>query len=268
MCLCKHCLLNYQLYFCSGIPGKFILQDSGSNVTSSQPVQSRVTDVSLQKVPGWYSQPCSLSLPDPHAAPSWDLWPCDRALAKGNTVQVTRYVPLLAHNWDPERFLSPSLSSSSFLFRFSRSGRQTHSSSMTCEPFTLANPDSTKLKTLVVAWAICVLNSAAGDSLEKEMATHSTIPAWEIPQTEEPGALQSMGSQELDTTEHPNSSSRGLSRNLACEDLCPQVTSLNHNQADEVAEQGAGRTLFSVGPGGAIYPPIWTIYIKTDMRKV
>jgi len=38
------------------------------------------------------------------------------------------------------------------------------------------------------------------DPLGKKMATHSTIPAWEIPWTEEPGGLQSMGSQELDTT--------------------------------------------------------------------
>ena len=38
------------------------------------------------------------------------------------------------------------------------------------------------------------------DSLEKEMAIHSSILAWEIPQTEEPGSLQSMGSQESDTT--------------------------------------------------------------------
>ena len=30
------------------------------------------------------------------------------------------------------------------------------------------------------------------DSLEKEMATHSNILAWKIPQTEEPGGLQSM----------------------------------------------------------------------------
>ena len=33
------------------------------------------------------------------------------------------------------------------------------------------------------------------DPLEEEMATHSSIPAWEIPWTEEPGGLQSMGSQ-------------------------------------------------------------------------
>ena len=37
------------------------------------------------------------------------------------------------------------------------------------------------------------------DPLEKEMATHSSILAWRIPWTEEPGRLQSMRSQELDT---------------------------------------------------------------------
>ena len=36
--------------------------------------------------------------------------------------------------------------------------------------------------------------------LEKEMATYSSILAWRIPWTEEPGRLQSMGSQELDMT--------------------------------------------------------------------
>ena len=38
------------------------------------------------------------------------------------------------------------------------------------------------------------------DPLEKEMATHSSILAGRIPRTEEPGRLQSMGSQESDTT--------------------------------------------------------------------
>ena len=33
--------------------------------------------------------------------------------------------------------------------------------------------------------------------LEKKMATHSSILAWEIPRTEEPGELQSMGSQSV-----------------------------------------------------------------------
>ena len=36
--------------------------------------------------------------------------------------------------------------------------------------------------------------------LEKKIATHSSIPAWEIPWTEEPGRLQSLGSQESDMT--------------------------------------------------------------------
>ena len=38
------------------------------------------------------------------------------------------------------------------------------------------------------------------DPLEKEMATHSSILVWEIPWTEEPGMLQSMGLQESDMT--------------------------------------------------------------------
>ena len=37
------------------------------------------------------------------------------------------------------------------------------------------------------------------DPLEKEMAALSSILAWEIPWTEEPDRLPSMGSQELDT---------------------------------------------------------------------
>ena len=35
------------------------------------------------------------------------------------------------------------------------------------------------------------------DPLEKELATHSSILAWRIPWTEEPGRLQSMGSQRV-----------------------------------------------------------------------
>ena len=39
------------------------------------------------------------------------------------------------------------------------------------------------------------------DLLEKGMATHSSILAWRIPWTEEPGGLQSMGCKESDMTE-------------------------------------------------------------------
>ena len=38
------------------------------------------------------------------------------------------------------------------------------------------------------------------DPLKKEMATQASILAWEIPWTEEPGGLQSMGWKELDRT--------------------------------------------------------------------
>ena len=37
----------------------------------------------------------------------------------------------------------------------------------------------------------------SGRSLEKEMATHSSILAWRVPWTEEPGRLQSAGSQRV-----------------------------------------------------------------------
>ena len=42
-----------------------------------------------------------------------------------------------------------------------------------------------------------VLSLGWKDPLEKEMATHSSILAWKIPWTEEPGRLQSMGSQRV-----------------------------------------------------------------------
>ena len=42
------------------------------------------------------------------------------------------------------------------------------------------------------------------DPLEKEIATHSSILAWKIPWTEEPGRLQSLGSQKSDMTQQLN----------------------------------------------------------------
>ena len=53
------------------------------------------------------------------------------------------------------------------------------------------------------------------DPLEKEMVTHSSTLAWEIPWIEEPGGLQSTGSQESDMTVllsmHALSSGKGKS---------------------------------------------------------
>ena len=42
-------------------------------------------------------------------------------------------------------------------------------------------------------WETWVLTLGWEDLQEKEMATHSSILAWKIPRTEEPGRLQSMG---------------------------------------------------------------------------
>ena len=43
----------------------------------------------------------------------------------------------------------------------------------------------------------CVQSLGREDLLEKEMATHSSTLAWKIPWIEEPGRLQSMGSQRV-----------------------------------------------------------------------
>ena len=48
-------------------------------------------------------------------------------------------------------------------------------------------------------WETWIQSLGQENSLEKEMATHSSILAWKISWTEEPSRLQSMGSQELDT---------------------------------------------------------------------
>ena len=51
------------------------------------------------------------------------------------------------------------------------------------------------VKNLPAMWETQVQSPGQEDTLEKGMATHSGILAWKIPWTEEPGGLQSMGSQ-------------------------------------------------------------------------
>ena len=53
------------------------------------------------------------------------------------------------------------------------------------------------VKHLSTMWETKVQFLGQEDLLEKEMATHSSVLAWEIPWTEEPGRLQSMGSQRV-----------------------------------------------------------------------
>ena len=53
------------------------------------------------------------------------------------------------------------------------------------------------------------------DPLEEAMASHSSILAWRIPWTEEPGGQQSMGPQESDTTKPPqDTGTLGFGANL------------------------------------------------------
>ena len=54
-----------------------------------------------------------------------------------------------------------------------------------------------RLKHLPAMWEIWVRSLDREDPLVKEMATHSSILAWRIAWTEEPGGLQSTGSQRV-----------------------------------------------------------------------
>ena len=53
------------------------------------------------------------------------------------------------------------------------------------------------LKNLTALWETRVQSLSQEDTLEQEMAIHSSILAWRIQWTEEPGRLQSMGLQRV-----------------------------------------------------------------------
>ena len=53
------------------------------------------------------------------------------------------------------------------------------------------------VKRLPKVWETRVQSLGREEILEKEMATHSSVLAWKIPRTEEPGGLQSMGLQRV-----------------------------------------------------------------------
>ena len=55
-----------------------------------------------------------------------------------------------------------------------------------------------KVKRRPAMWETWVRSPGREDPLEKEMATHSSTLAWKVPWTEEPGGLQSMGSQRVE----------------------------------------------------------------------
>ena len=53
------------------------------------------------------------------------------------------------------------------------------------------------VKNLHAMWETWVHSLGQEDPLEKGMATHSSVLAWEIPWTKEPGSIQSMGLQRV-----------------------------------------------------------------------
>ena len=67
--------------------------------------------------------------------------------------------------------------------------------------FSWASLVARMVKSLPAMLEILVWSLGWEDLLEKEMATHSSIFAWRIPWTEEPGEPQSMGSQRAGHTE-------------------------------------------------------------------
>ena len=64
-------------------------------------------------------------------------------------------------------------------------------------PTKMASLVAQMVKRLPTMWETWVQSLGWGDLLEKEMVTHSSILAWKIPWREEPGRLQSMGSQRV-----------------------------------------------------------------------
>ena len=61
----------------------------------------------------------------------------------------------------------------------------------------LGFPGGSAVKNLPAMQETRVRSLSQEDPLEKVMATHSSILAWRTPQTEEPGGLQSIGSQRV-----------------------------------------------------------------------
>ena len=80
------------------------------------------------------------------------------------------------------------------------------------------------------------------DALEEEMATQSSILAWEIPWTEEPGGLQSMGYREWATTEHMSGCHSGKRIHLPMQEMLEiqvQCLSWEDSLEEEMATQSS-----------------------------
>ena len=66
-----------------------------------------------------------------------------------------------------------------------------------CLLYDLTSPVAQMVKHLSTMWETRVRTLGWEDPLENEMAIHFSTVAWKIPWTEEPGRLQSMGSQRV-----------------------------------------------------------------------
>ena len=80
----------------------------------------------------------------------------------------------------------------------------------------LGIPAGSVVKSLPAVQEMRVYTLNREDPLEKEIATHSSILAWEIPWPQEPGELQSMGLQE--------SGARWARMHLSSLSLCKEMT--------------------------------------------
>ena len=81
-------------------------------------------------------------------------------------------------------------------------------------------------------WEMQVQSLGQEGPLKKEMATHSCILAWRIPWTEEPGGLQSMGSQKSQTQRLNSNSSMVLEKTLESPLDCKEIQPV-HPKGDQ-----------------------------------
>ena len=115
---------------------------------------------------------------------------CDKETQKDERLKWSRYVPLVQHSWlCREKDVGRVFTIFGILFTcvlFLREGTTTW-----------APLEAQWLKNPLVMQEKQVRSLGREDSLEKEMATRSSILAWRIPWTEEPDGLQFMGVQRV-----------------------------------------------------------------------
>ena len=107
------------------------------------------------------------------------------------------------------------------------------------------------VKTLPAVWETRVPSLGWEDPLEEGMTTHSSILAWRIPWTEEPGQLHSMGSQRVRhdwaTNTHTHHNALGRTRHT-CVGVVPWPGQLVLQLAQQSLGEGTGSTATSCLP--------------------